>query len=221
MPKRTTAPVEIVVFNGITFRRYPCSKHWADRTYFVSGSVHRKHGVGHLHREVWKATHGPIPAGHEIHHVDGNASNNDPGNLACIPAAEHTRHHSSLYTEAEREERRRWFARIRPLSVNWHGTEEGRRWHRKHAYEVAAARVRSEFTCKQCGRSYLAFASAANRFCSNNCKSAFRRRSGVDDVVVACRECGGEFKRNRYAATRYCSRSCAQRARIKAARGRL
>lgn len=34
---------------------------------------------------------GPIPDGHEIHHIDDNSLNNDISNLACLPIAEHFR----------------------------------------------------------------------------------------------------------------------------------
>jgi hypothetical protein len=49
-------------------------------------------------RKLWKQHHGPIPldaAGrrYEIHHIDGNSSNNVIENLACISIEEHLEIH--------------------------------------------------------------------------------------------------------------------------------
>lgn len=41
------------------------------------------------YRAIWRKHHGPIPHGHHIHHIDGNSSNNDIANLACITMFEH------------------------------------------------------------------------------------------------------------------------------------
>lgn len=47
-----------------------------------------------LHRAVWTHHNGPIPAGYDVHHRDGNKQNNDPANLECLPKADHTRLYS-------------------------------------------------------------------------------------------------------------------------------
>jgi len=47
----------------------------------------------YVHRLVWALGNGPIPAGHHIHHVDGNKLNNAPDNLVSMPAEEHLRLH--------------------------------------------------------------------------------------------------------------------------------
>ena len=45
-------------------------------------------------RRVWRETHKrSIPPGHHIHHADGDDSNNDPENLVCLSAGEHSRLH--------------------------------------------------------------------------------------------------------------------------------
>lgn len=46
-----------------------------------------------MHRVVWEHHHGPIPPGHDIHHIDGDRTNNSIANLAMLPKADHTRHH--------------------------------------------------------------------------------------------------------------------------------
>jgi hypothetical protein len=48
------------------------------------------------HRWTWEQANGPIPPGHEIHHIDRNPLNNDLGNLACVTAEWHDNHHQRL-----------------------------------------------------------------------------------------------------------------------------
>ena len=43
------------------------------------------------HQAVWVKAYGPVPAGHHIHHLDGNGLNNALDNLQAMPAAEHNR----------------------------------------------------------------------------------------------------------------------------------
>lgn len=44
-------------------------------------------------RLVWAALNGPIPDGMVIHHIDRDAMNDDPENLACLTRAEHMNEH--------------------------------------------------------------------------------------------------------------------------------
>lgn len=46
------------------------------------------------HRKIWEDHYGPIPRdndgrSYEIHHIDGNHSNNDINNLKCVSIQEH------------------------------------------------------------------------------------------------------------------------------------
>ena len=41
------------------------------------------------YRRIWEEANGPIPDGHEIHHIDGDRSNNALSNLACLSLQEH------------------------------------------------------------------------------------------------------------------------------------
>lgn len=47
-----------------------------------------------LHRDMWTAANGPIPADHDVHHKNGNRLHNSLDNFACLPKADHTRLHS-------------------------------------------------------------------------------------------------------------------------------
>jgi len=45
----------------------------------------------YLHRDVWRATHGVIPVGYDVHHKDRDKANNGLDNLALITKSEHSR----------------------------------------------------------------------------------------------------------------------------------
>lgn len=50
----------------------------------------------YLHREVYKKAHGPIPKGWDVHHIDGNKSNNTLENLLAMPAPIHDALHAYM-----------------------------------------------------------------------------------------------------------------------------
>lgn len=205
--------VESIVYRGIKFRRYPDAKWHSDRVYFVPGGQHRKNGVGRLHEEIWKDRHGPIPPDHQIHHIDGNALNNDISNLQCLHRDEHRALHAAEQKPMH-PRRLAWLEANRPKATQWHRSAEGRAWHREMAREVWKHRTPDERTCEQCGGTYLSRATQGHdRFCSNKCKAAWRRASGVDDEDRSCEACGTVFRVNRYSKQRACSRLCGSRIR--------
>ncbi|MBK9073310.1 MAG: HNH endonuclease [Myxococcales bacterium] len=111
-----------------------------------------------LHRAVWRAAYGDIPAGQHVHHIDGDSGNNSLENLQVIKPQDHAKHHYRpdrlLSDEAMfklgKSQRERW-KKIEPR----------------------------EHTCDQCGGQ---FQSRGNwvRFCSPKCNAAWwnwQRRS--------------------------------------------
>lgn len=204
------ATSEVVVFKGIKFRRYPGSKRRTDRVYFTPGIGDKVKGTKRLHEELWIDANGPIPDGFHVHHMDHDPLNNSLDNLECMSGAEHHRYHAGTPERVEyysSEKALDHLASIRPLTVAWHRSPEGREWHRQHALKVAADQKDKPGICDQCGN---AFASKRPvRFCSNNCKSKWRREAGLDDVVRKCDVCSKEFTVNRYMKTSHCSRTCA------------
>ena len=201
-----------IVFKGIVFRRYPNAKRRTDQVYFTPGIADKIKGAKRLHEEIWMDAHGEIPEGHHIHHADHDPLNNSIDNLVCILAGDHHRHHSSTPERAAyltSEKQLAHLAEIRGMAAEWHRSPEGREWHREHGFRVAAKRKSKPGECEQCGNAFVS--KRPDRFCSNPCKSAWRRESGLDDETRSCELCGAEFVTNKYRKNRYCTRSCASK----------
>lgn len=193
---------KFVYLDGLKFTR-------DDKTgYYLNARTHKR-----LHRYVWEKFNGEIPEGFEIHHIDGDKDNNDISNLIIMEKRWHARLHSLNKANT-------MYDRIidnlnnnaRPAACEWHGSEKGRRWHKEH-YEIMKEKLHKEknFVCDFCGKEFSAVDNGATRFCSNKCKSAYRRRSGVDNETRKCECCGKEFEVNKYSKQRFCSRSCSGR----------
>lgn len=72
-----------------------------------------------------------------------------------------------------------------------------------------AARPMLSAVCERCSKQFES--KSPGRFCSNACKSAWRRASGADNEQRQCTLCGDTFEVNRYSKVRFCSRSCASK----------
>jgi hypothetical protein len=200
---------ETIEHKGITFYRYPNATRPADRRYFRSRKAEAEYGERYLHRLIYKDFYGSIPEGMHVHHIDGDFANNDPKNLDCITPAEHLKLHPN-----DPEKVSRHMKYMQELAKDWHASDEGLEWHKKHwNRSLAKAFVTRNYVCERCGAEYESSATQGTRFCSNKCKAAWRRDSGVDDETRSCKHCGGEFTVNKYYKTKYCSRQCSADAR--------
>lgn|SRR5574343_37867 len=165
-----------------------------------------------LHRYVYKFYKGEIPENYHIHHKDHNKLNNDITNLVCISPTEHSKHHGKYISEATRKKLKANLDNIRPLTVVWHQSEEGRKWHKEHWFKSLLPSIEQKIDneCRYCKKIYSLQKGKVNKgkFCSNACKSAFRRKSGVDNVQKECVICRAEFTSNKYAQIQTCSFSC-------------
>lgn len=155
------------------------------------------------HRWVYEYHYGPIEDSYHIHHIDGNKSNNDILNLKKVTEYEHFMLH---LTEAKREWSRRWVEIIRPLTKEWHSSEEGRKWHVEHGIRCWANKQEVQKSC-YCGNVYKT-KTYHQAFCSNKCKSAHRRLIGLDNVQRICEKCGSTFMRSKYGKQKFCGRKC-------------
>lgn len=200
--------MESIIYKGIRYTRKPNAKDRSDQVYFKANSANAKSkGLDmYLHRQLWIDTYGSIPEGYHIHHKDENPLNNDISNLECLSPQEHSDRHLS---EKRSETARQNLDIARSYASEWHKSDEGRKWHSEMAKEAFAKRESVIRTCDQCGKEFDSITYRdSDRFCSNNCKSAWRRDSGIDNVDKICPRCGQTFSTNKYNPKKYCSRDC-------------
>ena len=178
MPRNYPATKSIcIVWNGINFRRYPNAKQWSHRVYYTPHAGHRKAGVKALHQEIWMSVNGPIPAGKEIHHTDGNPDNNSIENLECLTKQEHDERHSD-----SRSAKSVISEKARAAASEWHKSEAGREWHREHAKKIAKGIQLVDVECDFCGVTYQTKAPHRAKFCSTRCR---QRRYAADKLACA------------------------------------
>ncbi len=190
---------KLAEFNGVMFCR-------DDKTgYYLNSNTRTR-----LHRAVWEYHNGEIPDGYEIHHIDRDKSNNEPGNLAMLTREQHHKIHVDEMTDDLRERlRKNLDETARPKASEWHGSNSGREWHKIH-YERMKEKLykRRVFTCANCGKEFETVDHGTNKFCSGACRAAYRRKSGVDNEKRVCCVCGNEYEANKYSKSRTCSREC-------------
>lgn len=195
---------KLAVFDGMLYRRDRRTGYYLASRPSESGKRER------LHIAVWKYHNGDIPKGHHIHHIDHDKANNEISNLQCMPAAEHSRLHGEEMPEDRKAKlRKNLIENAVPKSKEWHASEDGREWHRKHMKKIQESWEPIEYECTQCGKKFMSknrYSPAENRFCCNNCKSAFRRASHVDDETRKCIVCGADFTVNKYSKVSRCKK---------------
>ena len=189
-------------FNGVKFTK-------DDKTGYYLNSTLRKR----LHRYIWEYYNGEIPKGYQIHHIDGDKNNNNINNLEAIHKVKHATLHS-------KEKAEKYYDRMinnldknaRPKASEWHGSEQGKEWH-KEQYQKTKDKLHEtkEYICEHCGHKYTTTKKSTNKFCSNKCKSAHRRESGVDNEERKCFYCGQTFITNKYYKTQCCSKACSNK----------
>lgn len=142
---------DTVVYKGITYRRYPDAADPKTRNYYRATTNPRRY----LHRVVFEDHHGPVPAGHHVHHRDGDTTNNSPANLVALLPADHVLTHYA--TPALRERR----------TPN---TPE------HHAALGRANLLVPEYptTCHRCGHTFTTSSPTAT-YCSTRCRVAAHR----------------------------------------------
>lgn len=206
---------EIIEWNGKRYRRYPDANQYSDRNYYKSYTDET-----YLHRDIWRRHHGEIPDGYQIHHVDGDPSNNDIENLELVDAKEHQSQHARERIQAILEEHGDlpWRDKLTRESRKWHRSEEGLEWHRKQGREVYQKRLasRDPTVCDICGTEFEdRTVSGHARLCSNACRSRYRREAELDATLFECQECGELFWGNLYAKRTHCGKSCLGRANFR------
>jgi len=200
---------DIVILDGVTYRRYPDSEIRNDRVYFKAH--HHAGNPVYLHRVIYEKAHGAIPEGYHVHHIDGNPLNNDLTNLKLEIEFDHLSQHFKAYLvdPINRAKNLEHLKRINPKAAQWHGSDDGHELHVKLGHIAWNMRNSREEKCDFCGNTFTIKAIQPVRFCSNKCKSAWRRKSGVDNEARVCIICESEFIVNKYKKSKTCSRKCA------------
>lgn len=202
-----SADKKTAFFDGYKFRRD------AKTGYYLANKPTYQGKRERLHVYVWRYFNGPVAGGYHVHHKDEDKSHNDIDNLECIPEFDHLSIHAKEHVERSYGDIvKNLRENAIPKAAEWHKSEEGRAWHREYSFPVWA-REETEHICEFCGKPFMSADHGNNRFCSNNCKAAARRKSGADNETRKCAFCGKEFTVNKYAVTKCCSRSCARRLR--------
>lgn len=157
------------------------------------------------HQWVWLSIHKVIPKGYHIHHVNDNKSDNRIENLEMIKAARHLSYH--MQDPLRKAKASEMANKYRHLTKEWHASEEGREWHKAHGLMTWVNRKPINIICKICEKESKT-KTYHQEFCSNACKSKWRRASGLDNVSRKCPICYKEFTCNKYTDTKTCSRQC-------------
>jgi endogenous inhibitor of DNA gyrase (YacG/DUF329 family) len=175
-----------------------------EKSYYISqeGSVKTKLTKRYLHRDIWESKRGPIPDGYEVHHKDGNRSNNRLKNLQPVTPTEHKRIHSNT------EEHRAHLRRIQPL-----GNAASHAWRRSPEGRLASAirsanQPRVTKCCPHCLQLYEGV--KKQRFCSQACGVMWRAKQKTKiarAVLKTCPHCGRLFN-GRRSDSKYCSPKC-------------
>lgn len=188
-------------FNGIRFTIGP------GRRYFSNSNVKPRS----MHCYVWSYYNGEIPKGYEVHHKDLNRYNNDISNLELLEKHEHKKLHGRILTEEQREWRRNNInEKARPKAIEWHKSQEGKEWHKKHAKTLHQKEIKVRCICKQCGKEFITVNNkgVTKKFCSGACTQKYRRDNGLNNVERICVICGKPFIADKYGHKQTCGKSC-------------
>lgn len=201
-----TGKTQVLVMGGelVIFRKKTDNGYWFNNS----------NKIGHvlyLHREKYKQEFGLTEdqmMGCEVHHIDGNKDNNNIKNLKLLTKSEHNEIHCVRSKDSHRHVckncgRTYW-------STVSTSTEICDRCEPEYATGGSSAIIITKI-CEYCGAEYKTKGVNKNRskFCSNKCKSRWRRASGIDNVEKICKYCGEKFITNKYSGAIYCSNKCA------------
>lgn len=197
-------------FNQFTFTR-------DNKTGYFLSSKKIDNKRKRLHVYIWECNNGKIPDGYEIHHKDENKFNNEIENLEMLTSKNHSKIHAENFkNDIERvaKAKENLIKNLIPKAIEWHKSKSGREWHKEH-YEKHKNKLHiiEEYTCLYCGKKFKTL-KGNNKFCSNNCKSAWRRKQGTDNIIKTCAICGKSFEGNKYAKSKTCSIECGRKQRI-------
>jgi len=187
----------LVYYNGYKFRKDKKSGYW------LCSTLHKR-----LHCCVWEQYNGEIPKGYEVHHKDHNKDNNDISNLELMIRAEHRKLHSAELTDEQREwYRQNMIKNVIPAAAKIRKENYNYDYYAKIGKLGNDALQEKDFICECCNKPFKS-KQTRSRFCSNACKSKWRRDNHLDDIEKICPVCGKTFTSNKYYKNSTCSKHC-------------
>jgi hypothetical protein len=161
-----------------------------------------------LHRQMWFDAYGEIAKGFQVHHKNGDAFDNRIDNFELVERINHLKTHGKERVTKDPAAFKRLAEIGREYAKEWHRSEVGIEWHKKHAKDFNfGVRDYGEFACLSCNKPFNA-KRGSQKFCSNACKSAFRRNNNPDMITRKCDKCGSEYITRKYLPAYYCSKQC-------------
>ena len=204
---------ETVVFNGVSYHRYPDSKRRHHRIYYQA-HTQWKAPIRYLHRDKYEFYHGPIPSGYVVHHRDDNSLNNEPGNLVCVTRSEHCKLHAKdvkRYWNSTKGKRHRaeLNEKAAPKIKAYAESDEGRRSAAKGgrmSRDILRNTKPITKLCQHCGDEFETLMPHLAKYCGDNCRNAAARLRNRDHRK--CVICKTEFEFCRYDDSQTCSKNC-------------
>lgn len=89
----------------------------------------------------------------------------------------------------------------------WRSTD-GKSRRKELAKEYLSRHPVKQGSCLNCKKEFHYQSFSVRKYCSNRCKSSFRRKMGLDGVKVKCVICENEISESRYQTRLTCSRKC-------------
>src|SRR3990167_578000 len=167
-----------IIFQGVTYRRYPNSKTRSERVYYMPNGTERAKGRKRYHQELWIHYNGLVPKGFVVHHADDNSLKNSLDNLELIERGEHQSNHSLQHFQDPKYVKRnkRLLDIIRPKSHAWRRTEQGKKWHSEHAKKTWYRREPLLLKCIGCGTEFFSYWKHHTKWCSRACINRIYQR---------------------------------------------
>ena len=180
----------------------------ADNGYWFN-THNRKGEIIYLHREKVRLNLGFTKEqmeGLDVHHIDGNKDNNNIENLRLLTKKEHMSIHHPRKSSSHRHVCKKCGR------TYWSTVSRSKDLCDRCDSSLAiggSSMITIKKICEYCGAEYETKGVNRNRskFCSNKCKSAYRRASKVDDIERVCERCGSIYLINKYSSGKIC-RKC-------------
>jgi len=101
-------------FNGYVYNKQSCKAYIRRSGPYSVNGIKNQGLQFRLHRDIWEFHNGPIPEGHDVHHIDVNEDNNCVENFELLTHGEHRKLHMAI-REAKA------LAEGRKVSKSWSG----------------------------------------------------------------------------------------------------